>query len=200
MAKISWKAGTMISPIPAALISCGTVDKPNVMTASWTGIINTTPPITYVSIRPSRYSHEIISESGEFVINLTTLALAEATDYCGVKSGRNNDKIKKMGLTMTACQNISAPQVEESPVSLECKVIEVKKYGTHDMFIAEILSVNVDDKYVDAKGKLDLEKAGMLVYSHGEYFTMGRKLGNFGFSVDKKRLKELEKKKVKKNS
>lgn len=196
MAKIAWKAGTMISPLPAALISCGTMEKPNVMTASWTGIINTDPAMTYVSIRPSRYSHEIISETGEFVINLTNLALVEATDYCGVKSGRHVDKFKEKNLTPAPCVNISAPQVEEAPVSLECKVVEVKKYGTHDMFVAEILAVNIDDQYLDENGKLCLEKAGIVAYMHGEYYTLGRKLGYFGFSVTKdKKKKKLKNKK-----
>ena len=193
MTKISWKSGTMISPLPAALISSGTVENPNVMTVSWTGIINSDPTITYVSIRPSRYSHEIISKTGEFVINLSTYALAEATDYCGVKSGRTENKFEKMNLTPAKCEKVSAPQVEESPVSIECRVIEVKKYGTHDMFIAEVLAVNVDDKYVEEDGRLALEKAGVISYIHGEYYTLGRKIGDFGFSVNKKRLAKAEK-------
>ncbi|MFV0626300.1 MAG: flavin reductase [Alphaproteobacteria bacterium] len=194
MSKITWKSGTMISPLPVVLVSSGTVEKPNVMTVAWTGIINSDPTITFVSIRPSRYSHEIISKSKEFVINLTNLALAEATDYCGVRSGRDEDKFKKMNLTAAKCEHVSAPQIEESPVSIECRVIEVKKYGTHDMFIAEVLAVNVDDKYVDEQGRLALEKAGLIAYVHGEYYTLGRKLGGFGFSVNKKRIaKEMQK-------
>lgn len=185
MAKITWKPGTLLAPVPPALISCGTVEKPNVMTVAWTGIINSEPPLTYVSIRPSRYSHELIKKSGEFVINLPTLALVTATDFCGVKSGRNVDKFKEMNLTPLPCSSVKAPQIAESPVSLECKVKEVKSFGTHDMFLAEITAVNVDDKYLDEEGKLWLEKAGLIAYVHGAYFTLGRVLGKFGFSVEK---------------
>ncbi len=186
MTKITWKPGTMLAPVPPALISCGTVEKPNVMTAAWTGIIASEPAMTYVSIRPSRYSHELIKESGEFVINLTNLPLVKAADWCGVKSGRDFDKFKEMNLTAEACSEIKAPQIAESPVSLECKVKEVTRYGTHDMFLAEIVAVNVDDKYIDEEGKLWLEKAGLVAYVHGYYYTLGRNLGKFGFSVEKK--------------
>lgn len=198
MSKITWKPGTMLAPVPPALISCGTVEKPNMMTAAWTGIIASDPALTYVSIRPSRYSHELISKSGEFVINLTNLPLVKAADWCGVKSGRNIDKFKEMGLTAEACSEIKAPQIKEAPVSLECKVIDVKSYGTHDMFLAEIAAVNVDDKYIDDNGKLWLEKAGLIAYVHGFYYTLGRNIGKFGFSVEKKPNKtkkpEFEKK------
>lgn len=184
-----------MAPLPAVIVSCGTKEKPNVMTAAWTGIINSNPPMTYVSVRKERYSHKLIEEKAEFVINLTTLELAEATDYVGVRSGAKEDKIAKMGLKMIASTEVSCPQIEQSPVSLECRVVEVKSYPTHDMFIAEIVAVDVDDKYMDSKGKLDLEKAGMLVYSHGEYFTMGRKVGGFGWSVNEKlKAKEARKK------
>ncbi len=193
MSKITWKPGTMLAPVPPALISCGTVDKPNVMTAAWTGIIASDPAMTYVSIRPSRYSHELIKESGEFVINLTNLPLVKAADWCGVKSGRNIDKFKEMGLTAEACSEIKAPQIKEAPVSLECKVIDIKNFGTHDMFLAEIVAVNVDDKYIDEEGKLWLEKAGLVAYVHGFYYTLGRNLGKFGFSVEKKPKKNKEK-------
>lgn len=186
MTKITWKPGTMLAPVPPALISCGTVEKPNVMTAAWTGIIASEPAMTYVSIRPSRYSHELIKESGEFVINLTNLPLVKAADYCGVKSGRDIDKFAEMNLTAEACSQVKAPQIAESPVSLECKVKEVTRYGTHDMFLAEIVAVNVDDKYIDEEGKLWLEKAGLVAYVHGFYYTLGRNLGKFGFSVEKK--------------
>ncbi len=195
MSKITWKAGTLLAPVPPALISCGTVDKPNVMTAAWTGIINSEPPMTYVSIRPSRFSHALIKQSGEFVINLTTLPLVEAADYCGVKSGRDTDKFAAMHLTPIACSKISAPQVLESPLSLECKVKNIMSFGSHDMFVAEIVAVNVDEKFIDDKGHLNLEKAGLVAYSHGHYYTLGRNLGGFGFSVNKKRLKKLQNKK-----
>ena len=193
MTKITWKPGTMLSPLPPAMISCGSVEKPNVMTAAWTGIVSSEPAMTYVSIRPSRYSHELIKESGEFVINLTTLDLVVAADFCGVKSGRDTDKFKEMNLTAEACSEVSAPQIAESPLSLECKVKSVTNYGSHDMFLAEIVAVNVDDKYIDANGKLCLEKAGLVAYSHGHYFTLGRDLGSFGFSVNKARLKLMKK-------
>ena len=156
MSKITWKAGTLLAPVPPALISCGTVDKPNVMTAAWTGIINSEPSMTYVSIRPSRFSHALIKQSGEFVINLTTLSLVEAADYCGVKSGRDTDKFAAMHLTPAACSKISAPQVLESPLSLECMVKNIMSLGSHDMFVAEIVAVNVDEKFIDEKGHLDL--------------------------------------------
>ena len=196
MSKITWKAGTLLAPVPPALISCGTVDKPNVMTAAWTGIINSEPSMTYVSIRPSRFSHALIKQSGEFVINLTTLPLVEAADYCGVKSGRDTDKFAAMHLTPAACSKISAPQVLESPLSLECKVKDITSLGSHDMFVAEIVAVNVEEKFIDDKGHLDLEKAGLVAYSHGHYYTLGRNLGGFGFSVNKKRLKKLQNKKL----
>ena len=188
MTKITWKPGTMLAPVPPALISCGTVEKPNVMTAAWTGIVNSEPPMTYVSIRPSRYSHHLISESGEFVINLTNLPLAAAADYCGVKSGRDVNKFKEMHLTAAPCSQLKAPQIKESPVSIECRVRDIHTFGSHDMFLAEIVAVNVDDKYLDEDGKLWLEKAGLVAYVHGFYYTLGRNLGKFGFSVDKKRL------------
>jgi len=193
MAKITWKAGTMMAPLPPALVSCGTVENPKVLTIAWTGIIASEPAMTYVSIRPTRNSYKIIKESGEFVINLPNLPLIEAVDYCGVKSGRDTDKFKEMKLTAGACAKIAAPQIVEAPVSMECKVKSIAEYGSHDMFVAEIVAVNVDDSYLDADGKLCLEKAGLIAFSHGKYFTMGRELGYFGFSVNKKRLKSMHK-------
>ncbi|HCU59278.1 MAG TPA: flavin reductase family protein [Alphaproteobacteria bacterium] len=187
MAKISWRAGTLLAPLPPALISSGTFDNPNVMTAAWTGIIASDPALTYVSIRPSRYSHEIISKTKEFVINVPNLPLAKATDFCGVKSGRDTDKFKVCNLTAGKCEKIDAPQILEAPISLECKVIDVKTFGTHDMFLAEIVAVDVDDKYINQNGALDIEKAGLIAYAHGFYYTLGRKLGKFGFSVEKKK-------------
>lgn len=187
MAKQHWKPATITSPLPPALISSGTVEAPNVMTAAWTGIIASEPAMTYVSIRPSRYSHEIISKTNEFVINLPTLDLADITDWCGVKSGRDVNKFEQTGLTPEKCQFVSAPAIAQSPISIECRVVDIQHYGTHDMFIAEILGVNVDDKYIDENGKLNLEKAGILGYMHGFYYTMGRKLGKYGYSVEKGR-------------
>ncbi len=193
MTKITWKPGTMLSPLPPALITSGTVEKPNVMTVAWTGIISSEPAMTYVSIRPSRYSHELIKENQEFVINIPTLALVTATDFCGVKSGRDMDKFKEMNLTAEPCTQVAAPQIAESPLSLECKVKSITNYGTHDMFLAEIVAVNVDDKYIDENGALNLEKAGLLAFSHGHYYTLGRELGSFGFSVNKAKLKLMKK-------
>ena len=189
MAKITWKPGTMEYPLPPVMVSCGSMEKPNVMTAAWTGIVSSDPAMTYVSILPSRYSHELIKESGEFVINLTTLPLVTAADFCGVKSGRDGDKFALTGLTPEPCTKVKAPQIAECPVSLECKVLEVRPFGTHDMFLAEVVAVNVDDKYIDESGALDLEKAGLIAYAHGFYYTLGRKIGKFGFSVLKKKKK-----------
>lgn len=185
MTKISWPAGTLLAPVPPALISSGTLENPNVMTAAWTGIVCSDPAMTYVSLRPSRYSHEIISKSGEFVINVPNLPLAKAVDFCGVKSGRNTDKFQACGITAAPSSKIKAPQVKEAPISLECKVRSVTHYGTHDMFLADIVAVNVDDAYINKQGGLNLEKAGLLAYAHGFYYTLGRQLGKFGFSVEK---------------
>lgn len=185
MTKISWPAGTLLAPVPPALISSGTLENPNVMTAAWTGIVCSDPAMTYVSLRPSRYSHEIISKSGEFVINVPNLPLAKAVDFCGVKSGRNTDKFNACGITAAPSSKIKAPQVKEAPISLECKVRSVTHYGTHDMFLADIVAVNVDDAYINKQGGLNLEKAGLLAYAHGFYYTLGRQLGKFGFSVEK---------------
>ena len=185
MTKITWPAGTLLAPVPPALISCGTIDKPNVMTAAWTGIICSEPVLTYVSIRPSRYSYEIISKNKEFVINIPNVALAKVTDFCGVKSGRNVNKFEACNITASICSKVKAPQIQEAPISLECEVLEIKKYGTHDMFLAKVLAVNIEDRYLNEKGALSLEKAGLLAYAHGFYYTLGRQIGKFGFSVEK---------------
>ena len=185
MAKIQWKPGTLLSPLPAALISCGTMEKPNAMTAAWTGIISSTPPRAYVSIQPPRYSHGLIKESGVYVINLTGEKLARAADYCGVKSGRDEDKFAACGLTAQASFAVDCPSIAEAPVSLECKVFEVKTLGSHDMFMADIIAVSVDEALLDDKGRLALEKAGILSYIHGEYYGQGGYVGHFGWSVKK---------------
>ena len=189
MGKISWKPGTMLAPLPPALISCGTVDKPNVMTAAWTGVICTDPTLVYVSIRPSRYSHKIISQSGEFVINVPTVSLAKAVDLCGVKSGRDTNKFELAEISAEPCTQISAPQIAEAPISLECRVKDITSFGTHDMFLAEVLAVNVDEHYINNTHALDLGKAGLLAYAHGFYYALGRKIGKFGWSVEKKSTK-----------
>ena len=189
MTKITWKAGTLLAPVPPALISCGTLDKPNVMTAAWTGIVCTEPTLVYVSIRPTRYSNELIRQTGEFVINVPTAQLAKAVDLCGVKSGRDVNKFRLAGLTPVRCSSIGAPQIAEAPVSLECKVKEITSFGTHDMFLAEVLAVNVDEALMSKTGALDLQKAGLLAYAHGFYYALGKKIGKFGWSVEKKSTK-----------
>ena len=189
MTKITWKPGTLEYPLPPAMISCGTLEHPNIMTAAWTGIVNSEPPMTYVSIRSSRHSHSIIKESGEFVINLTTEQLVAVADFCGVKSGKDVNKFKEMKLTALPCSEISAPQIAESPVSLECKVKNVTTLGSHDMFLAEIVAVNVDDNYIDAGGKLCLENCKLVAYAHNAYYSLGRCLGFFGFSVCRNAMK-----------
>lgn len=186
MPKISLKAGTLLAPLPAVLVTCGTKEKANVLTIAWTGIINTIPPMTYISVRPERHSYSIIKETGEFVINLTTSAMAKETDFCGVRSGRDIDKISRCRLHLTAGETVGAPVIEESPLSLECRVTEIKELGSHHMFIAEITKVRLEERFMDSKGKINLQQAGLMAYSHGEYFSLGRKLGDFGFSVRKK--------------
>lgn len=190
MSRQTWKPGTMTSPLPPALITSTDGKKPNVMTAAWTGIICSEPVITYVSLRPSRYTHELISKSKEFVINMPTWKIADAVDTVGVKSGRDTDKFALTGLTPLASSKVKSPQIEECPVSLECKVIDVRSFGSHDMFIAEVVAVDVDDKYINDAGALDLEKAGLLAYAHGFYYTLGRQIGKFGFSVERKKAKK----------
>ena len=185
MAKIQWNAGTLLSPLPAALISCGTLEKPNVMTAAWVGIINSDPPRAYVSIRLERYSHEIITKGMDFVINVTTEDLKFAADYCGIKSGRDEDKFKSCNLTPIKSFVVNSPSIAESPVSLECKVFQIIPLGSHDMFLADIVSVSVEDSLVDSDNRLRLEDAEVISYTHGEYYTSGEYIGHFGWSVKK---------------
>ncbi|MDE6781220.1 MAG: flavin reductase family protein [Ruminococcus sp.] len=187
MAKQFWKGSALLAPVPAALVTCGTMESPNVMTVGWTGICCTRPPMTYISVRPERFSYDIIEKFGEFVINLTTSAMVKQTDFCGVKSGRDMNKFEACGFHTVPSQKLSVPLIEECPVSLECRVTEVKPLGSHTMFLAEIVSVDVDEKYIDSKGKLNLQQCGLTAYAHGEYFALGRKLGDFGYSVRKKK-------------
>ncbi len=172
------------------MVTCGTMEKPNVLTVAWTGIVNSEPAMTYISVRPSRYSHELISENKEFVINLTTAKTLKAADFCGVKSGRDVDKFAEAGLTPVAATAVKAPLIAESPLSLECRVTEVKRLGSHDMFLAEIVSVDVDDGYLDADGKFRLEDSGLIAFCHGGYYALGGKVGSFGFSVEKKKSRK----------
>ena len=187
--KTSFKPGTMLYPLPAVLVSCG--DSPenwNLMTAAWTGTVCSDPAMCYVSLRKSRLSHELISRTGEFVINVTTESLARATDWCGVRSGRDFNKWEKMGLTPQKGENVAAPIVVESPINIECKVTQVLELGSHDMFLAKVLSVQVDESLIDPEtGKFDFAKARPIAYSHGEYFTLGKFIGGFGWSVKKKK-------------
>ncbi len=189
MAKQTWRPGTMIYPLPAVLVSCGRMDgERNVFTASWTGTICSNPPMCYVSIRKSRHSYNIIKESGEFVINLTNSELAKAADWCGVKSGREVDKFEAMGLTPIKATQVAAPMIDESPVNIECKVVEIKELGSHDMFIANVVAVNADEKYMNPKtGAFDLGAADMIAYMHGQYYKLGKRIGKFGWTVEKKR-------------
>lgn len=191
MKKQHWRAGNMLYPLPAVMVSCGREgEKPNIITLAWVGTICSDPAMVSISVRPERYSYDMIRQSGEFVINLTTKELAFATDYCGVRSGRDVDKFAEMKLTPAKAQHLeTAPIIEECPVNIECRVTEVKELGSHHMFIAEVLGVTVDEAYMDEKGKFELNKTGLLAYSHGEYFTLGEKCGSFGYSVRKKRKK-----------
>jgi len=192
MPKTSWKPGTMVYPVPAVMVTCG--NKPenyNIITIAWTGTINSDPPMAYISVRKSRHSHQLIKDSGEFVINLTTQELAKATDWCGVKSGIKVNKFKEMKLTPIKATKVSAPMIDESPINIECKVFEIKELGTHDMFLAEVVAVNADEKYLDPKtGAFDLSKANPIAYSHGQYYNLGKRIGKFGWSVEKKKKKK----------
>ena len=187
MAKQLWKPGNMLYPLPAVMVSVADAQgRPNIITLAWVGTVCTNPPMVSISVRPERYSYPILRETGEFVINLTTKELTYATDYCGVKSGRDGDKFKEMKLTPIPGQHVKAPLIEESPVNIECRVRQVLELGSHDMFLADVLAVHVDEKYMDEKGKFHLEKSEPIVYSHGDYLATGELLGTFGYSVRKK--------------
>ena len=186
MSKVQWKGGTFIYPIPAVMVSCGTMEESNIITVAWTGILNTNPAMCYISVRPERYSHDIIKENGVFAINLTTRQLAYAADWCGVKSGRDVDKFKEMKLTKEKANIISVPLIKESPVSVECKVKEIVPLGSHDMFVAEIVAIDADEKYIDEKGAFDISKCDLIAYANGGYYPLEKKIGKFGYSVQKK--------------
>ena len=195
MSKIKWKGSTLLAPVPPTMVTCGEDDKSNVFTVAWTGIINSHPPKTYISVRPERYSHKLISEKREFVINLTSAPLVRAADFCGVRSGKDMDKFEVCSLHKEKANEVSCPLIAESPLSIECKVTDIVSLGTHDMFIADIVAVDVNEELLDEEGKLRLDKADLAAYSHGEYFALGKKLGTFGFSVKKKRKKKHTRKK-----
>lgn len=187
MSKVTWKSGTFIYPLPVVMVSCGDMDKSNIITVAWTGIINTDKPMCYISIRKERYSHDIIKKTKEFVINLTNKDLAYATDWCGVKTGAKVDKFKEMKLTKERAKFVKCPLIKESPVSIECRVKEIKELGSHDMFMAEILSIDAEESYIDEKGAFDITKCNLITYANGKYFTLGKQVGKFGYSVAKKK-------------
>ena len=184
--KLKWKPGTMLYPLPAVMVSCGDWDNANIITVAWTGTICTDPAMLYISVRPERYSYDLIKEKGEFVVNLTTKDLAYATDFAGVRSGRDLDKFETLNLTKERANEVSCPLIKESPVNLECKVVEIKELGTHHMIIAKVLCTDVDSKYMDETGKFCLEDCNLISYSHGQYYELGDHIGRFGFSVKKK--------------
>lgn len=187
MSKVEWKPGTFVNPVPAVLVTSGTMENANIMTVAWTGTINSNPAMCYISVRPERYSYELIKQSGEFVINLTTEDLVYATDWCGVKTGAKVDKFKEMHLTKEPAKFVKCPLIKESPASIECKVIEVKELGSHDMFIAEIVSIDADEQYIDSKGAFDITRCHLITYANGKYFALGKQVGKFGYSVQKRK-------------
>lgn len=196
MSKQLWKPGNMLYPLPAVMVSVGNKQgETNIITVAWTGTICTNPAMVYISVRPERYSYQMIKESGEFVINLTTEKLVKATDYCGVKSGRDVDKWKEMNLHQEQAETLEySPLILESPVNIECKVVEIKELGSHHMFIANVTAVHADEAYLNEQNKFELNNTGLLAYSHGEYLGLGKKLGTFGYSIRKKAKKKSKKK------
>lgn len=187
MGKQHWKPGNMLNPVPAVMVSVTDKDgRSNIITVAWAGTVCTNPPMVSISVRPSRYSYKMIEDTGEFVINLTNESLVKACDYCGVVSGRDVDKFKKTGLTPIPMEHVRAMGIGESPVNMECRVTEKRELGSHTMFIAEVVGVTVDDSYMDETGKFHINESGLVMYSHGEYFALGKNLGKFGFSVTKK--------------
>lgn len=195
MSKQAWKGSALLGPLPPTLVTCGSMERPNILTVAWTGVVNTIPPKTYISLRPERFSYELIRESGEFVINLPTRKLVRAVDFCGVRSGRDTDKFDQMGLHPEPASQLAVPMLAESPVSLECRVTNILPLGSHHMMLADILAVNVDEALLDATGKLCLDQCGLLAFAHGEYYALGERLGTFGYSVRKKKNKSAKGKK-----
>ena len=188
MGKQYWKPGNMLYPLPAVMVSCRRQgERPNIITVAWSGTVNTDVPMLYISVRKSRYSYDILRETREFVVNLVNKDLTYAADFCGVRSGRDVDKFKKTGLTPVPVEHVKAPAIAESPVNIACRVVESHPLGSHTMFVAEVLGVTVDDAYLDETGKFDINGTGLIMYSHGEYFALGKKLGKFGYSVQKKK-------------
>ena len=190
MAKRTLKGGALVCPLPPTMVSCGDMENSNIITIGWTGILNTIPPKTYISVRPTRHSYNIIKEKGEFVINLTPSNLTKEADYCGIYTGKKVDKFKKCNLTKVKGTQVDAPMIDECPVSIECRVTEIVPLGSHDMFMADIVAVNVDESLFDKDDKMRLDKANLIAYAHGEYFELGKKIGKFGFSTNKKKKKK----------
>ncbi|MGL4363027.1 MAG: flavin reductase family protein [Cellulosilyticaceae bacterium] len=185
MSKQKWKSGNMVYPLPAIMVSCGTKDAPNIVTVAWTGTICTNPAMTYISLRKSRYSYDLIKEAGYFVLNLTTRDLAYATDFCGVRSGKDYNKFEEMKLTLLVDEESGCPMIGESPVNVVCRVTEIKELGSHDMFLAEVENIYADEEFIDDAGKFHLNQSDLVAYSHGEYFELGKSIGRFGYSVTK---------------
>lgn len=185
MARKSFNPGTLLVPLPAVMATVGDMENSNIITIGWTGILSSDPPRTYISVRPSRYSHKLLSENPEFVINLTTEELAYATDYAGIYTGAKVDKFEKLSLTKIPSEEVKAPTIAESPLALECRVFDVLHFGTHDVFMADIVNITLREELLDEKGKICLERAGLMAYAHGEYYALGRKIGKFGFSAVK---------------
>lgn len=186
MQKVKFRGGTLLGPLPPVMVSCGDAEKSNILTVAWTGILNTIPPKTYISVRPSRFSYGILKEKGEFVLNLTPAGLVRAADFCGTYTGAKVDKFAKCRLTRQFAEEVAAPMIAECPVSLCCRVTDTLPLGSHEMFMADIVAVYADEALLDSKGKLHLEKADLCAYAHGEYFALGKKIGTFGFSAAKK--------------
>lgn len=193
MAKRTLKGGALLAPLPPTMVTCGDMENSNIITIGWTGILNTIPPKTYISVRPTRHSYNMIKESGEFVINLTPSQLVKEADYCGIYTGKKVDKFEKCKLTKSPATQVACPVIEECPISIECRVTEIVSLGSHDMFMADILCINVDEELFDKEGKMHFEKANLIAYAHGEYYELGKKIGKFGFSTNKKKKNNKKK-------
>ena len=193
MGRNIWKAGTFEYPLPAVMVTCGDMQNSNIITGAWTGILNTNPAMVYISVRPTRYSYKLIKENNEFVINLTNKKLTYATDWCGVRTGAKYDKFKEMNLHKEKAQFVRCPLIKESPVAIECKVKDIVPLGSHDMFVAEVLSIDADEKYIDENGAFDISKCELIAYANGGYYPLGKKIGKFGFSVQKNKNKKNKK-------
>lgn len=193
MSRQNFKSGAMLGPLPAVMVTVGDMEESNVLTVAWTGILSTDPPRVYISVRPNRFSHKFLVEGGEFVINLTTEQLARTTDYVGIYTGAKVDKFKKCSLTKEPSHKVAPPTIKECPLALECRVFEVMHSGTHDVFMADIVNVSCDESIIDKDGRICYERAGLIAYAHGEYFALGKRVGKFGFSTQKKKSKSRTK-------